>query len=929
MTGSPPTPLDFRSIPDGREVVIRNTVAKVERTFLPIGSLVGKYRVLSEIDRGGMAVVYKALQLDLDREVALKVIPATISINARLLDRFLSEAHAVSRLDHPNIVRIHEISTEDNIYFIAMDYIPGTNLSDYLHAHKPKLVEVLDIVAQLTDALAYAHRQKIIHRDLKLNNVIMKNNETPVLIDFGLAKALEEEGASSITRTGELVGSPAYMAPERILGGAVDNRSDVCSLGIMLYEMLTFKNPYLDQRSVHQTTMNVIEANPVPPRKLVSWLPTEVEAITLKAMHGDPVRRYRRMEEFHDDVLRYQHGEFVLAQPPSLFSRFQHFMRRNWPYVVISLITGLFAILFGVTSYVQSQRGKSHWQLLHLERFNNREFGGLWTENPRPSAVTDAEQRWSVVDGALETLPSARESWIRFEKALTRDVRIECDVMACGDNLRDIGIFLYGAHPDSAYRFWLYRGVEAAHGIMPPGSDLLVHQYNPLDFPASRRHHVEIERRQRLLSMRVDGVLVARWWDHFPRLGRGYQRMGFFAASEGGRFDNLRILQMAMPLSAGPTLVADRFWERGDFTAALDEYTALTIDYSDLEIARHVQLRIPDCLIRLGRYQDALLHLERGSVLRFGTNEAQAEAVYLMGVANQRIGATPQARELFASVCTDFPNTAVGHSAAAALVLQMSRTLESGAVDTVSRLLDSLAPRLQRYHELLSGVHFSTIDTLKERERVSAAIRTADRMLTLYGRDAAIATKIMVERAYLSLCKREPKTAVDILNRCVATHVYSEGVWEAWMLLASVYEHDAEYGDAVTIYRKVFRECPSGSRLRWMARIKIGELSAKVRHDESAESVFRDVVASSHPFALPRAIASLYLGQFGETQFTDLWHSYYPEDWSFLYYLARKAILDGEQVIADIYLRQLLQSLSPSSWEYLQIYQMITNLDEL
>jgi serine/threonine protein kinase len=353
-------------------VYIRNMLANIERTFLPIGTTVGKYRIIEEIDRGGMAVVYKAVQLDLDREVALKVMPSNISINRRFMERFMSEAHAIARLSHPNIVSIFEVAMHNNIYYLAMEYIPGQNLFYYLNFNKPKLVDALEIVSRLADALNYAHQQKIIHRDLKLNNVIMRDRLTPVLIDFGLAKALEDEDEGGITRTGEVMGSPAYMAPERLLGGVVDHRSDICSLGIMLYEMLTFKNPYLDQRNLHQTALNVMEANPIPPRKLVPWLPREIEAITLKAMIKDPAARYQSMEEFKADINRYQHNETVLAQPPSLTLQLSHFIKRNWPWLSITTTVVVFSALFALSLYIQNRKEQSHWQLSYSERFINR-----------------------------------------------------------------------------------------------------------------------------------------------------------------------------------------------------------------------------------------------------------------------------------------------------------------------------------------------------------------------------------------------------------------------------------------------------------------------------------------------------------------------------------------------------------------------------
>ena len=160
----------FQKSVDKFKIKIHNILPTLERTFLQIGSTIGKYRIIEEIDRGGMAVVYKALQLDLDREVALKVLPANITINRRFVERFLSEAHAVARLQHPNIVNIHEVAVENNVYYLAMDFIPGMNLYYHLNFQKPKLVEVLEITAKVADALSYAHKQKIIHRDLKLNN---------------------------------------------------------------------------------------------------------------------------------------------------------------------------------------------------------------------------------------------------------------------------------------------------------------------------------------------------------------------------------------------------------------------------------------------------------------------------------------------------------------------------------------------------------------------------------------------------------------------------------------------------------------------------------------------------------------------------------------------------------------------------------------
>ncbi|OGS36210.1 MAG: hypothetical protein A2293_15310 [Elusimicrobia bacterium RIFOXYB2_FULL_49_7] len=184
---------------------------KVDTTRLLTGTKVGQYIIQNEIDRGGMAVVYRAQQLGLDRNVALKVLPPSISIQGKFIDRFQKEAKSIAQLTHPNIVRIIEVGGDAGIYFIAMEYLDGLNLYKYMNKFEPTVYSVVQIMRQLTEALEYAHGRNIIHRDLKLNNVIMKDNAIPVLIDFGLAKAREAD--SGLTISGEILGSPSYMSP--------------------------------------------------------------------------------------------------------------------------------------------------------------------------------------------------------------------------------------------------------------------------------------------------------------------------------------------------------------------------------------------------------------------------------------------------------------------------------------------------------------------------------------------------------------------------------------------------------------------------------------------------------------------------------------------------------------------------------------------
>jgi serine/threonine protein kinase/tetratricopeptide (TPR) repeat protein len=906
-------------------VYIRNMLANIERTFLPIGTTVGKYRIIEEIDRGGMAVVYKAVQLDLDREVALKVMPSNISINRRFMERFMSEAHAIARLSHPNIVSIFEVAMHNNIYYLAMEYIPGQNLFYYLNFNKPKLVDALEIVSRLADALNYAHQQKIIHRDLKLNNVIMRDRLTPVLIDFGLAKALEDEDEGGITRTGEVMGSPAYMAPERLLGGVVDHRSDICSLGIMLYEMLTFKNPYLDQRNLHQTALNVMEANPIPPRKLVPWLPREIEAITLKAMIKDPAARYQSMEEFKADINRYQHNETVLAQPPSLTLQLSHFIKRNWPWLSITTTVVVFSALFALSLYIQNRKEQSHWQLSYSERFSNRLDPENWFFWPRPDTAKGDSMVWSVKNGNLAGNPEGA-SFIRFERRFNHDVKVEFETGPNDKDLYNVGFFLFGERPDSAYCFHINRQGDGSCGITFPGSTFMFQMAGGAKINLMPVNHIVIERIQNVIMFTINGVVVTKVWDFLPPLGKNHERLGFFVRGSGAWFDNLRIFRRAIPATPSPMLVAERFWERGDFESALEEYRALLVDFRNSERAREIQLKIADCLVRLGRWEEAHAMLKNASVFRGKDESFESRRYFLEGIIYERLGDETSADSVFKILATDFPVSAANNSAMVFEMIRVASYIRQGRQDIAEREISLFANQYPRFGELWGRLGLMAVEAYSKAGMLDSATATVERVLSSQDKASDLYTSAKTALGRINLDRGRKEAANELFNQCITAHTSSQGVWEAWMGLAGIYEYNSQYPEATTIYQKIYRECPVSFTAHWMAGIKLGELGSRDSLQQAYSKYFESVARGQHPFPLPRLIARFYLGEVNESQFKAVWDILYPDDFSYLFYFARKAMFKKEEVVARIYLDDLRHNVAPLSWNNLLALKAINNL---
>lgn len=267
---------------------------------LPIGSVVGDYKILLELGRGGMGVVYKAHDTTLDRNVALKILPRHLSGNADFAERFKREAKATAGLSHPNVVTIYAIGEHEGHQFIAMQYVTGQNLATLIRQSghlEPK--QAMKITLQVADALAAAHRLDIVHRDINPQNIMVEESGRALVMDFGLAKVLNDE--IEVTKRGVLLGTPRYMSPEQCEGKETDRRTDIYSLGVVLYEMLTGRVPF--EASTHVALMRDIVEKPFPdPTTSSIHPPQEILQILNKMVAKRPEDRYVSAEALAADI---------------------------------------------------------------------------------------------------------------------------------------------------------------------------------------------------------------------------------------------------------------------------------------------------------------------------------------------------------------------------------------------------------------------------------------------------------------------------------------------------------------------------------------------------------------------------------------------------------------------------------------------------
>jgi len=632
-----------------------------------------RFELLTEVGKGATGSIYAMRDHSLKRTIAVKFLPKSAHQNASVQNKFMHEAEVTAGLEHPNIMPVYDIgATKDGRLFFSMKKIEGCSLGDAIRKAKakeepPEEFRTIDgrvrIFLKVCDALAYAHFRGCVHQDVKPDNIMLGRFGEVLLLDWG--SALRKEGADGDVGL-RFLGTPAYMSPEQARRESVDERSDVYSLGASLYQALTLKHPtWADDPEAFWAKKRRGDIDPLTDRERRA-VPAALLDIALKAMAADPARRYATVEELAADLKRYQARQRVLAHRESALETAGRLYRKHRR--VILTASSLLAVVAGVSSLLFREKIKEMmtWTLYHAEDFSTlttaqlgrdwRQFSSRdwWTIDTLAAAGDSGA--WTVKNGVLAGTNVWGFDNISYNRDIPGDIRVEWESRALVANA-NLNCFIGGPTRFGGYMFHVGgfgdpRRVRLSKGRTDQALDEV---FLSTGIRTGQTYRFRMEREGKRVRLFMDGTKLIDVLDLDVVSGRGRQTFGFEV--NGGnavRIDNIRIYNHPLPQKIEPIVAADRFYERGHYGEALEQYREIAAVYPGTEMAGWAQYGAARCLDRLDSAAAAVAafgEFER----RHPDHELTAMALYERSRIHERTGDTAAVSECYRELAARYP----------------------------------------------------------------------------------------------------------------------------------------------------------------------------------------------------------------------------------------------------------------------------------
>ena len=483
-----------------------------------LGQNLGHYRIIERVGAGGMGVVYRAWDERLERDVAIKVLPAGVLADDDMRARFRKEAMALSRLNHPNVATIHDFNTERSVDFLAMEYIPGVTLAAMTRPEALPVPEIIRLGRQVAEALEAAHEQGLVHRDLKPGNIMVTPKGLVKLLDFGLAKLLRPPGPAdrtlSLASAESFSGTLAYMAPEQLAGRRIDQRTDIHALGIVLYEMATGRKLF-PQESPSQIVEAILHTRPEAPRKLNPRIPEALERVILKCLEKEPDERYASARELLSDLKTAESGDMagLIAGKPGRAPRPS--WGRRPAFLGGGLALGLAGLIFvlniggvrGLLAGRTAPGGVQSLAVLPLKDLSQNPDQAWFADGITDSLITELGRVGSLrvtSSTSVGRYKKTGETLPQIAKELNVEMIVEGSVLRSGDRVRITAKLI---HPSDERQLWGRTFERNVGDVLALQSEMAADITKQIGVRLSEEAQLQLAKRRTVNPLAVDAYL--------------------------------------------------------------------------------------------------------------------------------------------------------------------------------------------------------------------------------------------------------------------------------------------------------------------------------------------------------------------------------------------------------------------------------------
>jgi serine/threonine protein kinase len=687
-----------------------------------------------------------------------------------------------------------------------MEYLEGLNLYKYMIKFEPTVYTVVQIVKQLADALEYADGRNIIHRDLKLNNVIMKDNATPILIDFGLAKAREAD--SGLTISGEILGSPSYMSPEQALGLHVDERTDIYSMGIMFYELLTSKNPFYDKRGYQQTIWNVIHSDITPLREISDWIPRDVETIVLKSMEKEKEKRYQTMRAFRMDLERFQVGEPIIARSPGLWERIiRRFKKRRGLYIFTLIILAMLGS-FGFYYRYQMSLEKADWKTVSLKPEFYLNLDGEWHgekgDRGEPLKFITMDSPWVGSEKKIQ-VSTEDYTWISWKKVINNDIRLDFNLMLSRMQSREFGCFIHGSNPDNGYTF---RFLDDGIYLTKQSRSNIIDVAEPKKLMKDQKVKIRVEKNDYIIRLYIDNNLKMVFRDYTPISSRENNSIGFYIDNGGIVISDVVVCRLGLPFKTRPIETAERFFEREYYKDAIDEYRNIIALYPNDPMAVRARFKIGLSHMRLNAFKEAISEFE--GILRSRDRGMLPRAMSQIAQCYLKMGNKQAAEKMVLRIRDKFPNSSAIVTILSDYNNQILGNIRAGNRNTIQQAeeaLDFLVNNFKRYVRFYIQSYLQYGQMYIARRHYKKAKEVFNKIEKAFSADIKEVVMAKVRLAEIESYMGGHDQARAMFNNILSSYHYFEEVCaESWMGLGLQYRAVGKTYDALKCYNYIINE---------------------------------------------------------------------------------------------------------------------------